>query len=136
MKKIIPLGDRLLVKRTKQETDTFVKDGLIVKPDTIRDIPTDIAEVVEVPEHSFADKELIKNAESIVNSLVKEAQVGDSNALKGLLEFNYYLKIKSIGVGDKVFMTKYSGIDYFDEERQANHTIVRGEDIHGVVVNG
>ena len=131
MKKIIPFGDRLLVRRKTVGKQT----GMIQLPEEVQDRPTDLADVVYVPEHSFADKELIKNAETIVNEFTAKAKVGDSEALKALLEYNYFLKMKSIKVGDKVMISKYVGITFHDNQGGGDLTLVKDEDIIGLVTD-
>ena len=74
-------------------------------------------------------------AERIIEQLVVKAGQGDSEALKSLLEFNCYLKIKSVKVGDKVFISKYTGTNWYDNAGNEDMTIIRGEDIIGLVVN-
>lgn len=130
-KHIIPLGDRIVVRRRKVG-EKLGSSGLIVAAETTQEAKTDIADVVYVPEHSFADKKLIGAQEKIVGSQVASAMQGDAQALIALLQFNTFLKIKSIKPGDTIFMGKYSGIDIADNSGE-QVTIVRGDDIVGVV---
>lgn len=135
MPKIIPYGDRILVKR--QPVGEKVSDNSsIVLPDNVAEKDTDICEVMYVPDHSFADRALIINSPKIIDRLCIKAAEGDSGALKALLEFNVFLKIKSVKVGDKVFISKYSGTNWSDNAGNQDMTIIRGEDIIGTVVNG
>jgi len=129
MKKIIPYGDRILVKRRK----VGEKSGSIYLPDQTSERPTDLADVLHVSDHTFTDKELIENSECIVDSLIEKAKEGDSDALISLLRFNDYLKIKSIKKGDAVMVGKYVGIDFHDTENTEMLTLVKGEDIIGLV---
>jgi len=132
MKKIIPFGNRLLVKRQKVG-DTLGKEGLIIAPDDTKEQVTDLAEVVYVPEHSFADKALIEKAELIVESMTDRCKEGDSDALIALLRYNDFLKIKSIKVGDTIMMGKYVGTDFHDNETPDLLTLVAEHDVVGVV---
>lgn len=130
MKKIIPLGERILVKRRK------IGDKLgsvIVAAEETADRPTDLADVVYIPEHSFADRELIENAEPIIQALTKEASDGDSDALEALLRYNQFLKIKSIRPGMQVMISKYVGTDFHSSESRENLTVVESADIIGIV---
>lgn len=129
---VIPFGDRILVKRQQVGT-TAGKDSLIHLPETTATRPTDLATVVYIPEHSFADKQLIEESESIVGSLTNKAKDGDSDALIALLRYNEFLKIKSIAVGDKVFISKYVGTDFHDNKGGESLTLVKGDDVIGIV---
>jgi len=135
MPRVIPFGNRLLVKRRKTGDVTDGKFGgtSLVMPDTTKDRETELADVVYIPEHSFADIELINNAETIIKSLTKKARDGDSEALKALLEYNIFLKIKSIQVGDVVMISKYVGTSFEDNQGSGNLTLIYGSDIIGVV---
>lgn len=134
MPKIIPYGDRILVKKQKVG-DKLGKEGIIVATESTSQADTDICEVLYVPEHSFADRALLINASKIIGKLGVRAAEGDSEALKALLEFNIYMKIKSVKVGDKVFISKYTGTNWYDNAGNEDMTIIRGEDIIGLVVN-
>ena len=130
MHKIIPLGDRIICKRRRVGD----KAGTLYLPDQTSERPTDLADVTYLPELSFADSELIDNAEQIVNSLISKASNGDSEALKALLEFNLFLKIKSIQTGDTILISKYIGTDLHDTDHPGEVlTIVNGGDIIGII---
>ena len=129
---IIPFGNRILVKRQKIGGKAG-KENLIYLPDTTADRTTDIAEVIYVPEHSFADKAIIEKSESIILSLVEKAEKGDTEALASLLELNTFLKIKMIKPGDRVFIGTYSGINFHDNTSPDMQTIVREDEIIGLV---
>ena len=133
MPKVIPFGDRILVKR-KRVGDKAGKEGLIVLTETTADKPTDLATVTDVPDNTFADKELIDNGNDIIKSLTKKAREGSDEALIAMLRFNTYLKMKSIQVGDEVMISKYVGTDYHDSEGQFR-TLVKSEDVIGVVIH-
>lgn len=132
MKHIIPLGDRLLVKR-EVVGEKLGSEGIIIAAVETKERATDIANVIHVPEHSFADKQLIERAEQIVEAQTKRAEKGDPDSLIALLQYNRYLKIKSIKPGDKVFISKYVGITFHDTTGQGELTMVNGEDIIGLV---
>ena len=133
-KTIIPFGNRLLVKR-RVVGDKIGKENIIYAPDSTAEGKTDIADVVYIPEHSFADAELIKNGNSIVNSLIGHAKEGQANALEALLKFNMFLKIKSIKVGDVVMISKYVGMTFSDNRGNENLTVLDGDDIICIVVD-
>ena len=134
MKTIIPFGDRILVKR-KVVGNKLGREGLIVASQETADTATDLAVVVHVPEHTFCDGYLIKNAEEIIERVGRKLKEGDSDALVALLKLNDFLKVKTIKVGDEVFISKYVGITFYDNKGGENLTIVHGEDIIGVVRN-
>lgn len=131
MKTILPIGNRILCKRKK--VGDKLGSGIIVAADMTADRSTDLAVVTYVPEQSFADIQLIQRAEVIINSLVDKASAGDSAALKGLLEFNYFLKMKSLKVGDEIFLSKYVGTDFHDNNSPDMMTITNIDDIIGIV---
>ena len=133
MSKVIPFGDRILVTRRKIG-EKIGKDKLIIAPDTTKERPTDLADVTYVPEHSFADRQLIEEGEQIVNALTNKAKNGNSDALIALLRYNEFLKIKAIKPGDTVMISKYVGTDFQDNEGGGTQTLVKGEDIIGLVV--
>ena len=132
MRKIVPLGDRILVKRRKVGEKLGVA-GLIVAADVTKERTTDLADVVEVAELSNADEKLIENAEEIIDNLIIEAKKGNSEALKALIEFNIFLKVKSIKPGDFIFMSRYSGLDFHTTDSPEMMTVVNGNDIIGIV---
>ena len=132
MRKVIPLGNRLLVKR-KRVGEKVGEAGLIYMPDEIKDKPTDLATVAHIPEHSFADMELIDNAEEIVKALTVEAKKGSADALKALIDFNNFLKIKSIQPGDLVMISKYVGSDFHSTEDHEMMTLVYDHDVMAII---
>lgn len=131
---IIPFGNRILVKR--QKIGEKIGTAGLVLPESTAERTTDIAEVIYVPEHSFADKALIEGAPLIVERLGDKAKDGDVEALKALLELNVFLKIKMIKPGDKVFIGTYSGVNFHDNRSSDMQTIVREDEIIGLVENG
>ena len=68
-RKLIPYGTRILVKRRKVED----KSSHIILPDEVKNLPTDVADVIEVPEQTFTDQKLIANAGAIIEALTIEA---------------------------------------------------------------
>jgi len=135
--KIIPFKDSLLVKRRKVGTtlqNGKTKGGLYL-PDKVEGSFTDLADVVEVPDLTFSDQHILDNAEKIVESLTKKATEGDCEALKSLFEVNEFVKRKSIKVGDAIFLAKYSGVDFFETGSTDLKTVIRVEDIIGLIAN-
>ena len=130
MKKVIPFGSRILVKRHK----VGERVGSIYLPDETKDRDTDIADVVYIPDHSFADKELIDNAETIVAKMAGKAKDGDVDALKAMLEFNSFLKVKSIMVGDQVMVSKYVGTTFNDSQGRSDLTVLNTDDVIALIV--
>lgn len=129
-KRIIPFGNRFIVKRRR--IGEKLGSGLIIASDETKDRPVDIADVVSVPELTFADKAIIDNADEIAKQHGENAANGDNESLKALLEYRVYLQNKSIQVGDTVFLNKYAGVDFADKE--GNYLTVCGaEDILGRV---
>lgn len=136
MKHITPLGDRILVQRIKVKAltgDKIAGSDIIIAPSQTQESDTELAEVVYVPEHSFADKQLIERSEKIIEAQTNKAENGDPESLVALLQFNRYLKIKSIQPGDKVFISKYVGTTFRDTSHKGELTMVNGEDIVGIV---
>jgi len=130
MKRIIPFGDRVLVKR--QKTKEHRTEGKIIFTEATDNQDTDIATVRFVPDLTFTDQKLIENAESIIEGLSKRAGE-DSEALKALLNLNHYLKLKSLQPGDKIMMGKYVGTDFKDSAIKEDLTMCRIDDIVGIV---
>lgn len=129
-KKLIPYGTRLLVKRRKVEQQSTH----IILPDEVAGLPTDIADVVSVPDQSFCDKELISNSETIIKGLTEKAKSGDGVAFKALLEFNEYLRLITIKPGDVLMIGKYIGTDFLIQETNQYLTVMDGSGIYAKVV--
>ena len=134
MKKIVPFGDRILCRRRKVG-ETVGKAGIIIAPSATAEQPTDIADVVYVPENTFADEELISQADSIIKALTENAKHGDSEALVALMKYNQFLQIKSVKVGDCIMLGKYVGIDFHDNQGGGNLTLCQSEDVIAKVEN-
>lgn len=130
MKKVIPYGNRLLVRR-RRVGDKL--GSIIIAADETAARPTDLADVVYVPNHTFADKELIENSQAIITGLKDKAITGDAAAFKALLDFHAYLRIKALQPGKVVFISKYIGTDFHDNEGSGTLTLVNAEDIIGVI---
>lgn len=131
--KIIPFGDRILVKR-KVIGEKLGREGLIVAAAETAERPTDLAVVMHVPDNTFCDQELMISSEDIIKNLTKKASEGDSDCLIALLRFNEYLKIKSIQPGDEVMISKYVGTEFHEKGSGQDLTLVKGEDIIGKVL--
>lgn len=125
-KKLTPYGNRILCVRRKVGDKTA---GGLVLPQHTAELSTDTADVIAVPDHTFFDKELVANSEDIAKKLSVKAKEGDTEAVKALIEFNAYIKIKSLKVGDTIFISKYIGTDFFTSEDQRTLTIVNAEDV-------
>ncbi len=136
MPKVIPFKDTILVKR--RQVKSTLKDGKtkggIVLPEAAEGRYIDLADVVAVPEFTFDDQVLLDNAEKIIKGLAERAGGGDGEALKSLGEFADFLKRKSIKVGDAVFLSRYVGTDFTATGETELQTIVRVNDIIGLVV--
>lgn len=133
-KRIIPYGDRIIVKRRK--IGKTLGSGLLVAADETADRLTEIADVVAVPELTFADKEIINNAEKIIVSLSQMAQEGDPKATDSLMSLNSFLKIKTLKPGDVVMVGKYTGIDFTVGETGECLSITDPDGIRGLIVEG
>lgn len=129
-RKLIPYGTRILVKRRKVEQTS----NHIILPDEVSNMPTDIADVVAVPEQSFCDKALIAKSEQIINGLAKKAEEGDGAAFKALLEFNEYLRMITLKPGDVLMIGKYIGTDFLIQETNSYLTVMDGSGIYAKVV--
>ncbi len=134
MKTIIPFGDRILVKR-RIIGDKIGKEKVILTSDNTKERPTDLADVVYVADNTFADNEIISNAEIIIKGLTKKMREGDSEALIALLRLNAFLKMKSIKKGDIVMISKYVGVEFEDNQGGGQLTLVKGDDIIGMVID-
>ena len=132
MPKIIPLGDFILCKRCKVG-EKIGKEGRLYAPDTVKEHSTDLADVVHVPDKTFADTQILKNAESIVAALVQRSISGDSHAFEQVQKLNTFIKVKSLKVGDRVFISKYVGTSFNTSDSTEELTLVRDFDIMGIV---
>lgn len=130
-KKIIPYGNRIIVKRRKIEK---AGSGIIELPTEVSERLTELAEIVALPELTFVDKQLMENSESIINSYSDKAMAGDTQALKSLLEFNEYLKIKTLKVGDVIMLSRYNSVEFTVGETNEQLSITDPEGIRGLVV--
>jgi co-chaperonin GroES (HSP10) len=128
---IIPFGDRIIVKRRK--VGDKIGSGILHAADQTAERPTDLADVVYVPDNTFSDKAILKDNEAIIKSLADKAKNGDSEALIALLRLNEYIKLKSISVGDCVILSKYVGIDFTGGMGSTETTLVNISDIIGVI---
>lgn len=129
-KRIVPYGDKILIQRRKTGDKT---KGNIILPDQVADRPTDVADVVYVPDHTFCDKALIDGSESIVSGLVKKAQEGDGQAFMSLLNFRSYLMLKSIKPGDTLLVGKFIGTDFNIKETGESLTVMDSDGIYAII---
>src|SRR3990167_7356990 len=123
MSRVIPFGDRILVRRKK----IGEKAGSIIMPDQVKERDTDLAEVIYVPELTFSDKEILNNAEQIVKALTEKAINGDDKALIALLRINEFVKIKSIKEGDGVLISRYVGVSFHETGETEDLTLVKAD---------
>ena len=128
-RKLIPYGTRILVKRRKVED----KSSHIILPDEVKNLPTDIADVVEVPEQSFTDQRLIANAAGIITALTQKACEGDAAAVGSLLAFREYLQVMTIKKGDVLLMARYGGTDFLIQETNSMLCVVEASGIYAFV---
>jgi co-chaperonin GroES (HSP10) len=129
--KVIPFGDRILVKR--RAIGAKLGNGTIIAPDQIADRPTDLADVIYVPDNTFGDTAILKDNVTIIGALVTKASAGDSDALIALLRLNEYIKLKSIQVGDCILLSKYVGTDFTGKDGKTAHTLVNLQDIIAII---
>lgn len=129
-KRLVPYGTRILVKRRKVEQTS----NHIILPDEVANMPTDIADVVAVPEQSFADKTLIAKSEQIIIGLAKKAEEGDGQSFKALLDFNEYLRVITLKPNDVLLIGKYIGTDFLIQETNQYLTVMDGSGIYAKVV--
>ena len=129
--RVIPFGDRIMVRRRK----VGEKAGNFILPDEVKDRPTDLADVMAVPDLTFSDQEILKNAEHIVDGLVEKASNGDADAVGMLLRMNEFIRFKSIKPGDAVMVGRYTGTDFVAKGDTQTQTLVRVDDIIGLVVD-
>jgi co-chaperonin GroES (HSP10) len=129
--KIIPFGEKILVRRRL----VGEKAGSLYLPDEVKERATDLADVVYIPDFTFSDKKILDNSEKIVEALTEKSTQGDSDALIALLRINEFVKLKSIKSGDRVFISKYVGVDFFESGKREQLTLVNLVDIIGLVVD-
>lgn len=128
-RKLIPYGTRILVKRRKVED----KSSHIILPDEVKNLPTDIADVVEVPEQTFVDKEILKNAEKMILSLSQMAQDGDAKSVQALLALKDYLQIMTIQKGDVLLMARYGGTDFLIQETKQTLCVTDANGVYALI---
>lgn len=128
-KKLIPYGTRILVKRRKVED----KSSHIILPDEVKNLPTDVADVIDVPEQTFTDQKLIANASAIVEALTIKACQGDAAAVKSLLDFKEYLQVMTIKKGDVLLMARYGGTDFMIQETNQMLCVCEASGIYAFV---
>jgi co-chaperonin GroES (HSP10) len=130
MNKLIPFGERILVKRKT----VGEKVGKIVLPEDVAERATDLAVVTFIPEASLVDDRILEMAPNIVEALVQKSSEGDSDALIALLRLGEFCKLRSIKVGDEVMISKYVGVDFHETGSNEQLTLVNMSDIIGLVV--
>ena len=130
--KVIPFGDRILVKRRKIG-EKVKEDSMIVLPDAVKERNTDLADVMHVPDLTFADKYILDNAEPIIKAITQKAINGNEDALNALLKLNAFMKEKSVKEGDAIMVGKYVGTDFHTSDNE-DLTLVRASEVIGLVV--
>jgi len=128
-RKLIPYGTRILVKRRKVED----KSSHIILPDEVKNLPTDVADVIEVPEQTFTDKNLLMNADRIISSLSSKAVAGQADALEALLKFRDYLQVMTIKRGDVLLMARYGGTDFLIQETNSMLCVCEASGIYCLI---
>lgn len=131
-KKIIPFGERIVCKR--RPVGKTLGSGILIAADETADRLTEIADVVALPEMTFADKILLENAEEIITSLSEMAKDGDAGALNSLMSFNSFLRVKTLKVGDTIMVGKYTGLDFNIGETGEMLSITDYDGIRGLIV--
>lgn len=126
-KRVIPFGNRILVKR-RNVGDATKGEGSIILPDAVKGRETELAVVLEIPDPTEADKAILEKADELIEKMKNE---GD---YEGLERIRDYLLKKSVNVGDMIFIGKYAGIDFHDNETRESRTMVLSDDIVGLVV--
>lgn len=111
-KKLIPYGTRLLVQKRKVEDNS----SHIILPDEVKNMSTDIADVIAVPDQTFVDQRLIANSAVIIDALTKRATEGDAEAVNSLFKFKEYLQIMHFKPGDVILLARYGGTDFLIPE--------------------
>ena len=129
--RIIPFGDRILVRRKK----VGEKAGSILLPQEVQERATDLAVVVHIPEATFADSQILENADNIISALIQKSSNGDSDALIALLRLTEFCKLRSIKVGDSIMISKYVGTEFHETGSNEDLTLVKLEDVIGLVVS-
>jgi co-chaperonin GroES (HSP10) len=129
--KVIPFGDRILVRR--RQIGAKLGNGTIIAPDQIADRPTDLADVIYIPDNTFGDDVILGTSSKTIKALAEKASEGDSEALIALLRLNEYIKLKSIKVGDCIMLSKYVGCDFSGGDGKTANTLVNLADIIGVI---
>lgn len=131
-KMLVPCGERILVKR--QSIGGKLGSGILHAPADTADRPTEIAEVLYIPELSAIDKSLIENSSQITEALAIKCKSGDSEALNSLMEFNRYwndyLRYRLLKVGAKIMISRYAGTDMLIQETNQFLTLI---DFNGIV---
>lgn len=129
-RKLIPYGERILVKRRKVED----KSAHIILPDEVKNLPTDIADVIAVPDRSFTDLAILQNADKIINALTEKAKQGDALAVDSLMKMNSFLRVMTIQPGDVLLMARYGGTDFLIQETNQTLCVTDANGIYARVV--
>ena len=129
MKKLVPFGDRILVRR-KKVGEKLWREGIIVAPDSTKDAETDLAVVVDVPkENNF----YVGNQNRM--SFIREATL-KVEGIEPFIKVDEYLSKNAwrlLKPGDEVMLSRSVGIKFQDTSGQGEMTLVKGEDIIGKV---
>lgn len=131
-KKIIPYGNRILVKR--RGIGNKLGSGIIIASQETSERLTEIADVVYVPDQTFCDKRLLSDSEKIIDGLALKACEGNPSAAQALMDFNEYLRIKTLRPGDVLMVGKYVGTDFEIGETGEKLSMMTPDGIIGLVV--
>lgn len=129
-KQIVPYGNRVIVRKKKIGEKL---GSIILASGETKDRDTDLAVIAYVPDLSFADEELISNGEEIVKALTEKARQGSAEALNALINFNDYLRIKALKVGDEILLGKYVGITFHATGQTEDLTLAESSEVIGVI---
>lgn len=132
MKKIVPFGNRIIVKRRK--IGEKLGSGILIASEDTAERLTELAEVVALPNLTLADKALLDNAELVIESLTNMAKDGDAKSVQQLIEYTNYLQIKTLKVGDVVMVGRYATVEFTVGETGECLSITDPEGIRGLVI--
>jgi len=133
MKKVKPFGNFILVEKLKVG-EKIGKENIIIATDVTQDTNTDIATIVDMPDHTFCDKLLIKQSAGMIDGLINSVKEGSGKAMESLIMFNAYLRHKSLLVGDKIYIRKYGGSVWGSGSGDEQFLIDR-DDVLGLVID-
>ncbi len=131
MPKVVPFGNRCLCKRRK----VGEKSGSLYLPEQTAGQDTDLADVVHVPEKTLVDAEILKDVEITISNLGKRLRDGEPAAYECLEKIQKLIHHSLITVGSPVMIGKYVGVTFHDNQGGQDQTLVKLDDIIGLVVD-